>query len=103
MASTSSPWCADELLEVALPVRDEPDLQPVPAELVEHRQRVLVEREVLVPLPLAHHVGRARPRASASPPMPTDDLLGEGDPDLLVVHELAVALELVDRGARAPS
>ena len=53
----------DELVEVALAVRDEPDLDPVPTQLVEHGQRVLVQREVLVPLPLAHHVRRARPRA----------------------------------------
>ena len=29
--------------------------------------------------------------------MPTHDLLGEGDPDLLVVDELGVVLDLVDR------
>ena len=50
-----------------------------------------------MPLPLAHHVGRARPRAAGIAAHPEDDLLGERDPDLLVVHELVVALQRLDR------
>ena len=77
-----------ELVEVTLTVRDQPDLEPVTAQLVEHGQRVLVEREVLVALPLTHHVRRALPRSDRIPAHPEHDLLRERDPDLLVVHEL---------------
>ena len=69
----------------------------VPAQLVQHGQRVLVQREVLVALPLAHHVRRTRPCPGRVTAHPQDDLLGEGDPDLLVVHELVVALQRLDR------
>ena len=91
----------DELVEVALAVRDEPDPDPVPPQLVEHGQRVLVEGEVLVPLPLAHHVRCALARPARIAPHPEDDLLGERDPDLLVVHERMVALQRLD--GRSPS
>src|SRR5262245_61908936 len=86
-----------ELLEIALTVRDEPDPQTVPAKLVEHRQGVLVEREVLVPLPLAHHLGRTRTGPARIAAHAQDDLLGERDPDLLVVNELVVLLQRLDR------
>ena len=87
----------DELLEVALAVRDEPDPEPVTPQLVEHRKGVLVEREVLVPLPFADHLGRARACGTRIAPHPEDDLLGERDPDLLVVDELVIVLQRLDR------
>ncbi len=87
----------DELGEVALAVRHEADPQAVTPELVERRQRVLVEREVLVPLPLANHLGRALARAVRVAAHAAHDLLRERDPDLVVVHELALALEDGDR------
>ncbi len=75
-----------------------PIFEPVTPQLVEHRERVLVEREVLVPLPLADHVGRARAGAARIAAHPEDDLLGERDPDLLVVDERVVVLQRLDRG-----
>ena len=89
---------ADELVQVALAVRDEPDPDTPRAEVAEHRQRVFVQREVLVPLPLPHHVDRARACAGRVRAHAEHDLLGERDPDLLVVHEVALAAELLDRG-----
>ena len=88
----------DELLEVPLTVRDETDLQPMPPKLVEDGERVLVEREVLVPLPLPHHVDRAFPGALRISAHSANDLLGERDPDLFVVHEPPFALQRLDRG-----
>ena len=41
------PVVRNELVEIATSVRDEPELEPVPTQLVQHRQRVLVELEVL--------------------------------------------------------
>jgi hypothetical protein len=90
-----------KLVEIALAVRDQPDLETAAAEYVEHGERVLVEGEVLVPLPLAHHVGRARSSTAGVAAHAEHDLLGERDPDLFVVDELAVPLQLLDRcGAR---
>ena len=91
-----------ELLEIALPVRDEPDPQPVAPQLVEHGEGVLVEGEVLVPLPLAHHVHCARPRSVGPAPHPAHDVLRERDPHLLVVHEIASPLQLLDRSEPRP-
>ena len=86
-----------ELVQVALTVRDEPELQAVRAKHLQHRQRVFVEGEVLVPLPLANHLGGARARAGGVAAHADDDPLGEGDPDLLVVNEPLSPLQLVDR------
>src|SRR5581483_7509683 len=87
-----------ELAHVARGVRDEPDLQPGAAELVQHRQHVLVELEVLVALPAARQldgdVVRARVVAAHAP----HDPLREGDPDLLVVVVLGMALQVDERG-----
>ncbi len=90
------PVVGDELLEVTLAVRDQPDLHPMSAKLVEDGEHVLVEREVLVPLPLPHHVGRALPGAVRVPAHATNDLLGERDPDLVVVDEPPFALQRLD-------
>ena len=91
---------ARELVEVALPVGYEPDAQLVPPQLGKHGWRILVQREVLVPLPLAHHVDGARACPVLVPAHAGDDPLGERDPDLLVMDELAMSLELLD-GVRA--
>ena len=96
-ASTSSAVVDDELVEVALPVRDKPDPEPMPPQLLEDGQRILVQGEVLVTLPLAHHVHGARPRTGRAPAHSEDDLLREGDPDLLVVHQVALARQRLDR------
>ena len=50
-----------ELLEVSLAVRDEPDPEPATPNLFQRGQRVLVEREVVVPLPRAARSRRRRP------------------------------------------
>ena len=86
----------DELVEIATRVRDEAELEPVPTQLLQHRQRVLVELEVLRMLPGLRHrdsalVGRVRTAAH-----PADDPLRERDPDLLVVLELRVAPDALD-------
>ena len=52
-------------------------------------------------LPLAHQLGRARARSMLVATHPEDDLLGERDPDLLVVDERVVRLQRRDR--RHPS
>ena len=64
------PVVGDELLEVTLAVRDQPDLHPMSAKLVEDGEHVLVEREVLVPLPLRTMSVAHSLAPSASPPMP---------------------------------
>ena len=81
---------ARELLEVALAVRDQADPSPCARSDCERRQGIVVEVEVGMNLPAPHHVDRAgtAPRGVAA--HPADDVLGEGDPDLLVVHELGV-------------
>jgi len=69
-----------ESLEIALAVGDESDAQPGGPQHREGWQRVLVEEEVLVPLPLSDDVERTRPRARPVTAHPDHDLLGEGDP-----------------------
>ena len=48
-------------------------------------------------LPLPHHVHRARSGASRVASHPEHDLLRERDPDLLVVNEIALARQRLDR------
>ena len=86
-----------ELLQVALPVGDEPDEEAVRPQRGDRGERIVVEGEVLVPLPLANHLGGARARAGGVAAHADDDPLGEGDPDLLVVNEPLSTLQLVDR------
>ena len=86
-----------ELLQVALAVRDEAESQPAAAEVVEHRQGVLVQREVVVPLPLADDLDGTVAGGAGLPTHATNDALGERDPDLLVVCELGVVLEVLER------
>ncbi len=88
----------DELVQVAAAVRHEPELEPVAAQLLEHGQRILVERELVVGLPHADQIHRAGVRSLGVASHPPDDLLGERDPDLVVVLELRMALERRVRG-----
>ena len=53
-----------ELGEIPLAVRDQPHAQPVTAHFLERRERVLVEVEVFVALPFAHHLDGALAAAS---------------------------------------
>jgi hypothetical protein len=98
----------DERVEVAAGVRDETDPETVPAKRLEHGDRVLVQLEVLGAEPAVRDRFRDRPhaRAVAVAAHPADDVLGEADPDLLVVVELGVVLEVLERGGarlRVPS
>ena len=86
----------DELVEVPRGVREEADQDPPLAQEVQHRQRVVVELEVLRAHPAPLHLGRGPTRVALAA-HPDDDPLGEENPDLLVVVELGMALELADR------
>src|ERR671914_128076 len=91
----------EELAQVAPRVRDEAELEAVAAQLLEHGQNVLVEIEVLGALPRARHLDRAFARPRDLSPHANDDLLRERDPDFLVVDELRMALDALERcGAR---
>ena len=86
----------DELVEIAAGVRQQRELEAVVAQLVEHRQRVVEQLEVLGTLPRARHLDGARVRVAGAA-HPLDDPLGEEDPDLLVVVELGMPLQRRDR------
>src|SRR5437764_878275 len=86
----------DEDVEVATGVRQQAELQSARAQIVEHRQRVLEELEVVGALPGARHLHRARIRVAGAA-QALDDPLREEHPHLLVVVELRVALQRRDR------
>ena len=86
-----------ERVEVAARVRDEPELDALRAQLLQHRRRVLEQLEVLGVLPGPRHLDRALVGAVGVAAHAADDPLGEGDPDLLVVLELWVALDPLHR------
>ena len=96
--STSSRWWRGELLEVALAVRDQADPEPVPRAAPRARARVVVEVEVRVVLPAPDDLDGARARAVGVAAHAPDDVLGERDPDLLVVDELGVRPQVLERG-----
>ena len=50
-----------ERIEVALAIRDQPEPEPMLAERGESRERIVVEKEILVPLPLVDDVGPRSP------------------------------------------
>src|SRR5918994_3345552 len=87
----------DELVQIAAAVGDEADLDPVLAQNRERRQRILVEREALVLLPGAHELLGARACPCGVAAHAADDLLGELDPELVVVDVVGMALERVER------
>ena len=70
----------------------------MPAQLGERGRHVVVEAEVLVTFPRGDHLGRARAGAVGLAAHAPDDLLGEAEPELLVVLQLRVALQLVEGG-----
>ena len=84
--------------EVAPRVGHEPDFQAVRTELCEDRQRVLEELEVRRLLPTARHLDRALVGAVGVAAHAANDPLSEEHPDLLVVVELRVPLDRLDRG-----
>jgi hypothetical protein len=85
-----------ERAEVAARVRHQPDLQVVPAQLFQHRQRVLEELEVVRVLPPAGHLDGAFVGPLGVAPHSPDDPFREEHPDLLVVLELGMLLERLD-------
>src|ERR1041385_3111990 len=92
------PVVARELAHVACRVRDEADAQVGGPKGGEHTVNVVVELEVLVPLPAARNldravVGGARVRAAHA----AHDPLGEAKPDLVVVLELGMASQIDER------
>ena len=89
----------DELLEIAAGVRDQAELEVMATKLFEDGKRILVELEVLGSLPEQRHLDGTFAGAARVAAHPEDDSLRERDPDLVVVLELGVALEIVDRGA----
>ena len=96
IASTSSRWCATNSCQVADAVRDEADAQPRAAQLLEHRQHVLEELEVLGHAPALLDLRRALVCDRLGPAHADEDLLGEAMPDRLVVQQLRMALEVED-------
>ena len=87
----------DEVRDLAAAVGNEAQLQPVATQLLEHRQGVVVEVEVLGELPELRHLDCQVPRRRGVAAHAPDDQLGEGEPHLLVMPELGVALDLCDR------
>ena len=88
----------DERAEIAARVRDEPDLHAPRAEEIQDGQDVLVELEVLRREPaVGDRLGNRAARLALTA-HPADDVLGEAEPDLLVVLELGVLLQVEDRG-----
>ena len=89
---------AGELANVARGVRDEPDAEAGRAESGERVRHVVVELEVLVPLPAARDLDRAVVGRVGVAAHAADDALGEAEPDLVVVLELGMAAEIDERG-----
>ena len=88
----------DERGEIAACVRDEPDLHAPLAKELQDGQDVLVELEVLRGEPPIRDRLRDRAARLALTPHPTDNVLGEAQPDFLVVLELGMLLEVEHRG-----
>src|SRR2546423_15088019 len=76
-----------ECTHVSCGVRDESDLQPCSAQLLEHRDRILVQLEVLVALPSAGELEGDVVGYRLGAALPDDDPLRERNPLLLVVLE----------------
>ena len=89
---------SDELTEVAGRVREQPDLEPERRELFERWPGIVVELEMRRVRPAALHLDSGR-IGVADTAHPLDDPLGEQHPDLVVVVELGVTLELLERAA----
>src|SRR5690242_13759706 len=90
-----------ERVDVAGRVRDKADLQACAAQLVQHGNDVVVQLEVLVPLPAARDLDRALVRGGRLSSHAANDPLREREPDLVVVLEVGMAFERGQR--RLPS
>ena len=88
---------AGELADVARRVRDEPDAEAGGAQRRERLRHVVVDVEVLVALPAARDLDGACVRRVGLAAHAADDPLGEAEPDLVVVLELGMAVEIDER------
>ena len=82
---------------VAARVRDQAEAEAVAPELTEDRSDVVVELEVRRVLPGVDDLDRERADAGPAAAHAAHDVLGEPDPDLLVVLQLGVMSEVDDR------
>ena len=87
-----------ELLHVSRGVRNESDAETGRAERGERPRDVVVELEVLVPLPAARDLDRAGVGRVGVSAHAADDALGEAKPDLVVVLELGMAAKIDEGG-----
>ena len=99
-ASTSRPWWRANSRTSRAELETSPIRRPGGAHRGERIRHVVVELEVLVPLPAARDLDRAVVRGVGLAAHPADDPLGEAEPDLVVVLELGMATE-VDEGGVA--
>ena len=91
---------AHESIEVAARVRHEPDPEAVVSQGAESGKRVVVELEVLRVLPAARDLDGDRADVVAVAAHPAHDVLREPNPDLLVMVEFRMMLQVED-GVRA--
>ena len=101
-ASTSSAWCATNASRSRAVFETSPSLSPRARSVVERRQHVVVEVEVVRVLPGARHLDGALVRALGVAAHAADDPLGEQHPHLFVVLELRMQLERVEARRGAP-
>ena len=101
--STSSRVVGDEVRDLAAPVRDQAELQARARAAAEHRQDVVVEVEVLRALPGQGHLDREVAGRVGVAAHAANDPLREGEPELLVVTKLRMALRVATAAARASS
>ena len=97
-ASTSSPWWRANSRTSRAEFETRPMRRPAERSAVEHVRHVVVELEVLVPLPGARDLDGAGVRRVCVPAHAAHDPLGEAEPDLVVVLELGVAAEIDESG-----
>ena len=97
-ASTTSPWCSTNSIEVARGVREQPELQPA-ARSASSVGRTSSYSSKWWACSHAPSISAAQRVGVADPAHALDDPLREEDPDLLVVVELGVPLQRRERGA----
>ena len=97
-ASTSSAWWRANSRTSRAEFETRPIFSPRSRSSSSAGSDVVVELEVLVPLPAARELDVRRRATPARPAHAEDDPLGEGNPDLLVVVELGMPLQVEERG-----
>jgi hypothetical protein len=89
---------AHEGVEVPARIRDQAELEAVPAQLGEHGEDVLVQLEVLRMQPAVRDLLGKGAHVLTGATHPAHDVLREADPDLGVVLELGMVLQVLDGG-----